>query len=215
MSPLRQLLRSAMTAVLPRSRFLVSGPATSFQVALTFDDGPHHEHTPRLLDRLAELGLPATFFVVGRCAVQHPELVRRIVAEGHALGHHSWTHSEPADTSAAVLGEEVDRSIALLRSLTGRTIDRFRPPKGQLTAAKFYNLWRRGQRVILWNSDPRDYRMQDAAELTEWAAAHVPAPGEVVLLHDIHPHATAALDAFAAWRRHGANFVTLDAWLPA
>lgn len=216
MSSLRQGLRRTLAAVLPRNRFLTRGPTSTAEVALTFDDGPHPEHTPRVLDMLATHGITATFFVVGREAELHPQLVRRISDAGHTLGHHSWTHSEPALTSSATLLAEIDRTVALLASITGRVSDRFRPPKGQLSTAKFIGLMRARQRIALWSLDPRDYAMTDAAELTAWARATVPSAGEIVLLHDVHPHAALAMPELAAWRqRHGVTFVGLDAWLPA
>jgi hypothetical protein len=66
----------------------------------------------------------------------------------------------------------------------------------------------------LWSADPRDYQLTDALSLTTWATNHHPAPGDIVLLHDVHPHAAGALDSIAAWRDQGVTFVTLDAWLP-
>src|SRR5690606_35220120 len=119
MGTIRQVIRSAMTAALPRRRFIVRGPRSAQQVALTFDEGPHPEHTPRLLDELARHDIKATFFVVGREAERHPGIVERAAREGHAIGHHSWTHSEPSETPAPRLLDEVRRSIELLQSITG------------------------------------------------------------------------------------------------
>jgi peptidoglycan/xylan/chitin deacetylase (PgdA/CDA1 family) len=214
-SAARQLVRHALAHAMPRGRFLVRGPSAGHEVALTFDDGPHPEHTPRLLDALAASGLLASFFLVGREAERHPGIVTRIAAEGHAIGHHSWTHSEPAVTSAATLLDEVTRCRSLLATLLGREVNRFRPPKGALTLAKLAGLWRAGQQVVLWSADPRDYAMADAAPLLAWAGGHSPQGGEIVLLHDNHPHAIEAVPALAAWRAAGCRFVTLDAWPPA
>jgi len=205
-------MRRALAQVLPSARFMVRGPTAGQAVALTFDDGPHPGHTPRLLDALAAADIPATFFVIGREAERYPALVERIVHEGHAIGHHSWTHGEPAVTSAATLLAEVARCRALLAGLLGREVNRFRPPKGALTAAKLAGLWRAGQQVVLWSADPRDYALADAAPLRAWATDTAPRGGEIVLLHDNHPHAAAALPAMAAWRASGCRFVTLDAW---
>jgi peptidoglycan-N-acetylglucosamine deacetylase len=212
MSAPRQLIRGALASMTPRVRFMVRGPAAGREVALTFDDGPHPEHTPRLLDALAAAGIGATFFVIGREAERSPALVERIVREGHAIGHHSWTHGEPGVTSAPTLLGEVARCRALLADLVGREVNRFRPPKGALTAAKLAGLWRAGQQVVLWSADPRDYALADAAPLRAWATDTAPRGGEIVLLHDNHPHAAAALPALAAWRDLGCRFVTLDAW---
>ncbi len=216
MSALRQLFRRTLAAGLPRSRFLVRGPAASAAVAVTFDDGPHPEITPRLLDLLARLQLHATFFVIGREAERHPGLVRRMVHEGHAVGHHSWTHTEPSQTSAAALLGEVHRCAALLQSLGVAATDRFRPPKGQLTTLKLARLLAAGQRVVLWSSDPRDYAMIGAAPLVEWAR-HAPlAGGDVVLMHDVRPFCLDALPLLAARVSEGGlHAVSLDSWLPA
>lgn len=213
MGAARQLARRALGAVLPRERFLLIGPGHARQVALTFDDGPHPELTPRLLDRLGAAGAAATFFVTGDAAARHPRLIERMHREGHLVGHHSWTHSEPAATPTATLAAEVDRCRALLHDLLGVWCDWFRPPKGHLSVAKLLMLLQRRQRIALWSADPRDYALPDAATLTAWAAAHAPVGGEVVLLHDIHPHAAEALPAFLAWRRQGLEFVRLDAWV--
>lgn len=204
-----------MGLAIPRSRFLLSGPSAGRRVALTFDDGPHPAHTPALLDTLGHHGIPATFFVVGREAERHPELVVRAHREGHAIGHHSWTHTPPEATPTSVLREEVRRTVALLATLTGRVADRFRPPKGALTMRKAAMLWQERQRIVLWSADPRDYLMTSGAMLVDWATGHRAAAGEVVLLHDVHPHAGEAIAAIARWRDQGVEFVTLDAWLPA
>lgn len=216
MALLRQGLRHALTAALPRDRFLTRGPAGRREVALTFDDGPHPEHTPRLLDLLSEHGLTATFFVVGREAERYPLLIERMAREGHSIGHHSWTHSEPATTTTATLMSEVERTIALLATLTRRIPDRFRPPKGKVTVGKLVALLRARQRIALWSADPRDYALTSSEPLVEWARTHSPVNGEIVLLHDVHPHAAHALPQMANWSAlHGIAFVGLDQWLPA
>src|SRR5688572_27930175 len=104
MSIVRQAVKALMTVGLPPQRWLVRGPRQRLTdaptISLTFDDGPHPEHTPRVLEELRRWGLTATFFVIGREVERHPDLVTRIVNEGHALGNHTFTHSEPAATSA-------------------------------------------------------------------------------------------------------------------
>lgn len=216
MGAVRQLIRGTLGALLPSSRYLLHGPRTSGAVALTFDDGPHPDITPRLLDLLQQHQLRATFFVVGREAERFPHLVQRMAREGHTVGHHSWTHSEPSTTTAATLLEEVSRCRALLEELTGAPTDWFRPPKGQLTAAKLLRLLAAGQRIVLWSSDPKDYAMTDGAELGRWAQGRRFVSGEVVLLHDVRNHCVAALPALAG--RLGAlhlRGVSLNEWYEA
>jgi peptidoglycan/xylan/chitin deacetylase (PgdA/CDA1 family) len=200
-----------MAATIPRRLFLVSGPAHARAVCLTFDDGPHPEHTPRLLDRLAALEVVATFFVVGERAARHPDLVRRVVAEGHALGHHSWSHGDPEVTSAQALADEARRTEALLASLTGQRPRLFRPPHGKLTAAKAARLWARRQTIVLWNRDPKDFA---GAPLGAWVRAAGLSGGDVVLLHDVHPYAANALDELVDdVRGRGLRFTTPREWI--
>lgn len=213
-SSLRQVVRRAMAATLPKRLFMVAGPRGSDAVCLTFDDGPHPEHTPRLLDCLAALSVPATFFVLGRQAVRHPDLVQRMAAEGHVVGHHSWSHGEPSATSSRALAEEAQRTEALLTELTGKRPRLFRPPHGKLTAGKAARLWAHGQTIVLWNRDPKDFSCRSAHALRSWVTRSPLVGGDVVLLHDVHPHAIEALDDLVrATRARGLRFTTPLAWL--
>jgi peptidoglycan/xylan/chitin deacetylase (PgdA/CDA1 family) len=214
--PARQFVKRTLQGLLPRSKFLVRGPVGSGEVSLTFDDGPHAEHTPRLLDVLAEQDVQATFFVVGQRAAEHPGLIQRMAAEGHLLGHHSYTHSEPRRTSAGQLLAEVQQCEQLLQDVTGKRSSVFRPPLGKLTGAKLWQLWRAGQSVVLWNVDPRDYACRDAQQCAEFFVEHPLTAGDLVLLHDVHPHAAHVLpDLIDSVRERGLQFVTVDHWLRA
>jgi len=212
--PLRQLARRAFAATLPQRWLLVQGGTRRDSACLTFDDGPHPEHTPRVLDALRKLGVPATFFVVGERAERHPELIRRIVAEGHTLGHHSFTHSDPERTTAAQLLAEVRRTRSVLEEAAGGPLKLFRPPHGKLTVRKALGLWRDGQTVVLWNVDPKDFARGSANELRAWFQQRPVAGGDIVLFHDNRPHAAAALpDIVHAARDRGLRFVTPLNWL--
>ncbi len=146
-----------MGAALPRRLFMTHGPASSGAVCLTFDDGPHPEYTPRLLQILSELGVPATFFLVGQEAERFPGIVRQIAAAGHVVGNHTFEHRDATSISSESFLAEVDRAKTLLRELSGQEVDLFRPPHGRLTIFTLLGLWRAGQRVVLWNVDSRDY----------------------------------------------------------
>src|SRR5262249_58823644 len=153
-SPLGQLVRAGMAGAVPGRLFMTSGPATSRSVALTFDDGPDPEHTPAVLDRLRDLGVRATFCVIGRRAEAHPDLVARIAEEGHEIGHHSWAHTPPPETSALALVSEARKTSGLLERLLGWRPHLYRPPYGKLTPGKLVGMWALGQTVVLWNRDP-------------------------------------------------------------
>jgi peptidoglycan/xylan/chitin deacetylase (PgdA/CDA1 family) len=212
---LRQLTRKVMAAVLPRRLFLVSGPPSSGCVCLTFDDGPDPRHTPRLLDALGEHGVRATFFVIGRQAERHPELVRRIAADGHAIGHHSFHHTAPHLTPARLLVAEAGRTAQLLDDILGRRPTLFRPPLGKLTPLKLCGLWAAGQTVVLWNVDPKDFACGSGDELSRRLESRRICAGDVILMHDNHPHAAAALPTLVARvRRQGVAFTTVDEWVP-
>jgi peptidoglycan/xylan/chitin deacetylase (PgdA/CDA1 family) len=203
-----------MGAGLPRRLFVMSGGADSRSIHLTFDDGPHPSHTPRLLDVLRQHGARATFFIVGRNAQRHPEIVRRIAAEGHAIGNHSYSHGQPSRTSARQLLDEVSRTRELLEHLTDQPITLFRPPHGKVTAAKLTRLWLTGQCIVLWNVDPKDFQCTCAGELSAKFQANPVRGGDVVLLHDTVPHAIEVLpQVIEAAHGAGLRFETLTSLL--
>jgi peptidoglycan/xylan/chitin deacetylase (PgdA/CDA1 family) len=220
MSMLRQVMRSALAMSVPRRWLLVSGPAHA-GVCLTFDDGPHPEHTPRVLDALGQHGVTATFFVVGQEAEKYPELVRRIAAEGHAVAQHSYSHGEPSKTPTHELLEEIAQTTRLLADILGTGAGTpaaphatwFRPPKGELSAGKLLALRRLGMSVMLWNVDPRDYKAASPAALAQWFDANPLRGGDVVLLHDAKPHAHAVIGHIARQvRERGLEFTRPLEW---
>jgi len=154
-------------------------------VALTFDDGPHPVYTPLVLDVLRDLKVPATFFVVGDRVDRHPEIVRRMVREGHAIGWHSRSHPDPWMLPLRVLLDEYregPRALAVVMD-QGAPIRLFRPPKGYLeihhaavTRALRLDLW-------LWTIDPGDWKPA-ATPAAILEALGEPVAGDVILLHD-------------------------------
>lgn len=110
-------------------RSLCRNRAAGRVVALTFDDGPDPEQTPRVLDTLRAHGVRATFFLIGSKAELHPEIVRRMAAEGHAIGIHTWSHTPgfPMLRSGA-MAADILRCRESLREITGVETDLFRPP---------------------------------------------------------------------------------------
>lgn len=197
---------------------MLHGPRTSNRLYLTFDDGPHPEFTPRLLDLLAEQAVMATFFLIGQKAERHPDIVRRMIEEGHTIGNHTWSHSAPHLTSAKSLIAEVTRTNQVLTEITGVTPILFRPPHGKLTIRKVCELWKRRYSVVLWNVDPKDFSCTSAPEamdhLTHWQSR----AGDIVLLHDIHPHSCATVELLTSKIRQqqpGIDFLPLGALLPA
>ena len=170
--------------------------------------------TAPLLDVLRDCGVRATFFVVGEKVERHPEIVRRMVAEGHGVGNHSFHHKDPHSTSARQLIDEVHRTKALLAGLLGSDVTLFRPPHGRLTALKLWRLWRARQTVVLWNVDPKDYAHTTAQGVRDWFQARSLRGGDLVLLHDRVPHAIEIVpNLVKEARASGLTFATVPEWL--
>lgn len=134
-----------------------AGQASSRVAALTFDDGPTPEGTPRLLDVLAEFNVPATHFVLGEQAERHPELIKSMLNAGHEVGNHSWSHIDCWKAAMPALVREFRRTDRLLADLTGQPVRFVRPPFGKFTYPLIHWARRRSQRVVLWDTMPPDY----------------------------------------------------------
>lgn len=148
--------------------------------ALTFDDGPHPEFTPRLLEILQKHGARATFFMVGRSAERQPALVQQVVQAGHAIGNHSYDHPSFPLISSRERRIQV-RSWQQVVGPAGQRL--FRPPYGHQSPASRLDLLRLGYQVVTWNVVAQDWLDHDAGWLTDLLMRKV-RPGSIVLLHD-------------------------------
>jgi peptidoglycan-N-acetylglucosamine deacetylase len=132
-------------------------PKRAGELALTFDDGPNPKWTPRLLDLLGEHGVKATFFLLGGRAQAEPALVRRIAAEGHLIGNHSWGHPNLALSGANKIREELALTSHALEHISGERIRYFRPPFGARRPAVFRIARSLGLNVVTWNAMTSDW----------------------------------------------------------
>ena len=132
-------------------------PKRADELALTFDDGPNPKWTPRLLDLLGEHGVKATFFMLGGRALAEPELVRRVAAEGHLVGNHSWSHPNLARSRTSRVREEMMQTRDVLEQITGERIGYFRPPYGARRPVVFRIARELGMRVVTWNAMTSDW----------------------------------------------------------
>ena len=201
----RQLRRTARTLKGAASRATVATvraryglPVADGAVALTFDDGPHPDFAPAYLDELRRLGIVATFFVVGHRARARPDLVRRALDEGHAVGSHSDTHPEPWTVPLRTLSRDYRRGRQAAEQALGRRVRLFRPPKGYLDGAGAAAMIGAGVRPWLWTVDPEDWQ-PDVTTAEIVAGLDGLTGGDVVLLHDAieGPLAPSALDRSA------------------
>lgn len=160
------------------------------EVALTFDDGPDPEWTPRILEILRKRRVKATFFVIGQDAEAHPELVRRIVEEGHELGNHSYTHPNLALSSERQVELELNATQRLIQTITGRSTTLFRPPynaDGRPQDRQELFPIRIAQEsnylTVLENIDPEDWERPGADAILQ-RVKDLRAEGNIILLHD-------------------------------
>lgn len=186
------------------------------RVALTFDDGPHAECTPRLLDVLAREGVRATFFMQGSNAVRHPELVRRAHGEGHQIAGHGVDHVSAWEQAGAEVLRNADGCHAALSDILGVPVGReFRPPYGAMTLAGLRELRRHGYRLAYWSYDSNDSFVSTSAAIVERIRGEAPAAGSILLFHDDYPHTAEALPAvIAALRERNLSPVTVAELCP-
>jgi len=179
-------------------------------IALTFDDGPHPDLTPRLLDILRQNGVRATFFVVGRNVKAYPEIARRIVAEGHEIANHSWSHPPLNKLGAAGLRHEIEETNAVIESVTGRRPANMRPPYGALNPhVREYLTKGQNMNIILWSVDPLDWK-RPGAQVVARRLVEGATPGGILLAHDIHPGTVEAMpDVIAQLKARGYGFATV------
>lgn len=195
---------------LPNRWVLTRGVRRGRVLHLTFDDGPHPEHTPVLLDLLATHRAKATFFLIGREAERYPEMVERIVREGHVLGNHTWSHPQFDRLDLAAQREEIDRTDRLLAGFDGLARHDFRPPRGVLPRPMVLDCVRRGQRIAYWSYDSLDYSKRPAEALIASAQRYPPASGEILLMHDDSALSLQLLEAMLpAWAAGGFAFEPL------
>ena len=163
---------------------LTRGPADSRAVALTFDDGPVPGVTERILDVLRVHEVRATFFLIGEKVAAAPGLARRLLAEGHELGHHTYTHRKLTELSDPDFDQELDRTQDLFRDLLGREARWFRPPFGALRQDQARRVRARAMNVALWSVDAEDWRDPSPDAITERIGTHLH-PGAIVLCHEV------------------------------
>ena len=196
---------------LPNGWLMTSGPTGAARnLYLTFDDGPHPDHTPALLDLLAEHGAKASFFLVGREVERHDALARRIASEGHTLGNHSYSHPRFEALTLDEQLEEIERTQRLLTGIDGRPRRAFRTPRGVLTGARLASLVRRRHRIDYWSYDSLDYSRRPVPELLETIQRHPPRGGDIILMHDDSEHSLTLLRALLpAWIAQGCSLRAL------
>lgn len=134
-----------------------NGPANKKRAALTFDDGPDAVCTPKILDILNDKKIQATFFVIGEQVRRVPEMLKRIINEGHEIGNHSWSHPNFNELTASELIKEIKSAEIEINSHTGQFTSILRPPYGFVTESDIQIINDLGYKVIMWSVDTLDW----------------------------------------------------------
>jgi peptidoglycan/xylan/chitin deacetylase (PgdA/CDA1 family) len=164
---------------------VIRGPRGARGVVLTFDDGPDPETTPRVLEALAAERVTATFFVIGKKAEAHPELVREMKRRGHAIGLHSYAHDRLfALRTQKRVARDLARGVAVLRAITGDPPMLFRPPIGHTNPAIARVADALDLRVVGWSVSARDGLESARPEKVLARIRRQVEDGAIVLLHD-------------------------------
>lgn len=178
---LRRRLRRTREHALGRLYGVVVGVDTDRSlVALTFDDGPDPVTTPRVLEVLERHGARATFFMIGRQARRHPDLVARVAAAGHTVAHHTADHLSLTELDRATMRSQIAGGYEAVMPYGVRL---FRPPRGHLDLTAWRVVRSEGHEIVAWTGHAFDWTAQDAPTLTARLQACLK-PGAIVLLHD-------------------------------
>lgn len=153
-------------------------------VALTFDDGPHPDGTPRALEFLADAGVRATFFLVGEQVERQRTIAGEIAAAGHEIGLHGYRHRLLLRRTVSSLSDDLDRAMHVIGEATGRVPAWYRPPLGIFSSGGLELVRTRGWRPVLWSKWGRDWTRRATGESITRLATRGLAAGDIVLLHD-------------------------------
>lgn len=152
-------------------------------VCLTFDDGPDPAYTQKILDILADFDIKATFFVLGRAAEKFPNLLEQMAGAGHAIGNHSYSHHHPWVISSECAKNEVARTTAVIRHITGTAPRWFRPPFGRLRPAMRRQAYSEKMETVLWSHSIIDWGPLGTEAGISNRLQHIE-PNDIVLMHD-------------------------------
>lgn len=199
---------TSLTASTRVATVTYAGPGDRPRVALTFDDGPSGGNTSRILQELARLDVRATFFVEGRRVERYPELARRIVAGGHQIASHAYSHTSFRSLFPSQISDELLRTQAAIEDATGKVPRAMRPPFGRYPDSALPVIAEQGLDVVLWDVDSGDWHHEPFAIMQ--TVLRSVEPGSIVLLHDRKPNTAAALrDVVKGLRKRGFELVTV------
>lgn len=177
------------------------------KIALTFDDGPDPECTPMLLDGLASRGVKATFFVIGKQAEEQPEIMERLVKEGHLIGNHTYNHVDIRHMTESAAKEEILKANEIIAKYTGEEPCFLRPPFGNGSSKLEKDI---EMISVLWTIDTMDWSCQNESKICSTVYREI-GENSIILMHDEYPTSVrAALSIIDKLQGEGYEFVTVD-----
>jgi len=179
-------------------------------IYLTFDDGPHPAHTRAVLDALRRHDAKATFFMIGEEMERYPAIVAEAVAQGHAIGFHSYRHQHLAELTATEMLSDL-RQVSSVAQRVGLAFTLYRPPYGEMSFRRVLWCMTHGVRTIMWSLESRDSFVANADELIEQLSPERVHDGDIILLHDDTALTVSALPTvLERLRRGGFHFGILS-----
>lgn len=198
-----------------KSVFLLQGPSSKREVALTFDDAPDDYFTPQILDVLKQEGVKATFFLVGNRIEAHPEIVHRMVQDGHILGNHSYNHANLPKISDVEFQDQINKTDILIQKIAGYRPTFIRPPYGNINEAHIHWLASQHKIIVNWNVDSLDWKGLSSKQVITNILTQVN-PGSIILQHaaggtgeDLSGTVQALPEVIKKLRDDGVQLVTL------
>ncbi len=165
--------------------FIRRGRPEGNRMALTFDDGPSPGVTDRILDELKQRGLHATFFMIGQKVAAAPDLARRVLAEGHDVANHTYSHPDLTSLPEAKAAEEIQKMQDVMAELLHHKPVWFRPPFGSFRRTQMPLVHERGLRTVIWSVDSGDWALPGEAKILETILQNTK-PGSIIVCHDLH-----------------------------
>ncbi|OBR65765.1 hypothetical protein A7K91_14055 [Paenibacillus oryzae] len=183
-------------------------------MALTFDDGPDTRYTTAILDILKEKNVKATFFVVGTQVKKYPDVLKRIVEEGHAIGNHSQNHKDLSKLTKEQIAKEIDQADAAIEDVLGYKPELFRAPYGALSQTLKKTLKEKDRKLVGWTVDTRDWAGTSIKDMRE-VISNNSKPNGIILMHSFggkHIANTVKMlpDVIDDLTKQGYTFVTAD-----
>ncbi len=191
------------------STFLAGDPADK-EIAITFDDGPHPDFTPKILAILRKFNARATFFVVGEKAEQYPNLIKQELAQGHNVGNHTYHHVNLTRIPTEYVPVEIKACGDVLKDITGKAPHLFRPPGGDYDRDVALSSASLGYIMVLWTDDPGDYASPGDKVIRDRLLRNIDSGG-IVLIHDGIQQTIDVLPGILQYLQNkGYKFVTMD-----